>query len=608
VYELPGQDNGTEIHRMNSRFSNLLIWLNCFLAMLGLDLWPRVASSEDSNLSIAQGGVSAAVMTVDRPLLREFDDEAPIHTGVGTFLSWWDSRFQDGTRPGASSPHTSSPSQRVAEATVAVVCDDSRQRNMIALSNAAVPDFKAAIPSIEYCAPADLAQRQTIKQPDRAVQEPFNQPETVPYNPMRSPEANQPPDGPGNPFRSSSSGPSNVSTACEGPVAAMLAIAPPNPPPNLAERNDSVEPFPAAGSVVDPINAVVTGSTGTMPPSVLLASQKIPTDPPANTEVLPLPEPVPMNIESPGPPGPEPFLVEPGGVLRRWMSGPKKVGNSQDRGIGYERVADAPFVLDTTNPMTMWALRIDAAYKWRYPDAAEYLFARPTTFGGIGPPEQAYANFQDFDFIGEMGNSSFSTRTSIPVRILDPATGGSTAGMGDVQVATKLVLLAGERLKLTQYLDMYMPTGSAGKGLGTGHFAMEPGLLASYRWSDETYIHAETKYLFPIPTSPGFTGTMLTWGFGVSHLMYDGDAFAVIPTAELVCYTIFDASQTAVDPVPNLQHIDNEVIPTIHLGCRVVSDRFRDIGTVELGVSVGINLGASNWYEDLLRTEVRVLY
>ena len=57
---------------------------------------------------------------------------------------------------------------------------------------------------------------------------------------------------------------------------------------------------PGAGGEIDPINAVVQGDSGTFPPSVQLASQKIPDDPPPNPEVIRLPDPVPMNIETGG--------------------------------------------------------------------------------------------------------------------------------------------------------------------------------------------------------------------------------------------------------------------------------------------------------------------
>ena len=196
-----------------------------------------------------------------------------------------------------------------------------------------------------------------------------------------------------------------------------------------------------------------------------------------------------------------------------------------------------------------------------------------------------------------------------PCVLIDGQINGDTAGMGDIQLATKFVLLTGERLKITQYLDTYFPTGAAGKGLGTGHFSLEPGLLGQLSMvrRDVSPRRSQVPDSVAAKSRGGWNDAHLgIWG--QSSCLYDGDVFAVIPTAELVCYTIFNASETVALPVPTIQEVDNSVIPTLHFGVRVVSDRFRDIGTVEFGLSGGINLGSSGWYEDLLRAEIRVMY
>ncbi len=353
---------------------------------------------------------------------------------------------------------------------------------------------------------------------------------------------------------------------------------------------------------IDPINALVMGGYGSYPQTVQLASQKIPADPPPNTEVIPLPAPVPMNIEPPGVQEPEPIMEHPMGFFARLLAGPLEAG--PDRGIAYERVAYAPFVIDVTSPMTQWAIQIEAANDFRHPDLAEYIFAAPSS----GPPTQRSINYQDYNFIGEMGNSAFSVKAIMPVRCVDPDTGGSTAGLGDAEVEIKLVPLSGERWKIAGCLDFDIPSGAASRGMGRGFLALEPGLLASLRWTDATYLHAEMKYLIPIPLAPGVAGTILTWGVGVSHVLYDADAFAIIPTAEFVCYSIFDASETLLTPAPVTNQIGDLTVPTINLGFRLVSDRFRDLGTVEWGVSLGINLSSSNWWAEMARTELRVMY
>ena len=115
-------------------------------------------------------------------------------------------------------------------------------------------------------------------------------------------------------------------------------------PPILRTDYPAAMLEPGTGHEIDPINAVVQGDSGAFPPAVQLASQKIPADPPPESEVIRLPDPVPMNIEAGGiQQGAEPFPAQPIDFFARWMAGPRKVDATQDRGIGYERVATAAF-------------------------------------------------------------------------------------------------------------------------------------------------------------------------------------------------------------------------------------------------------------------------
>ena len=220
---------------------------------------------------------------------------------------------------------------------------------------------------------------------------------------------------------------------------------------------------------IDPINALVMGGYGSYPQTVQLASQKIPADPPPSTEVIPLPAPVPMNIEPPGVQEPEPIMEHPMGFFARLLAGPLEAG--PDRGIAYERVAYAPFVIDVTSPMTQWAIQIEAANDFRHPDLAEYIFAAPSS----GPPTQRSINYQDYDFIGEMGNSAFSVKAIMPVRCVDPDTGGSTAGLGDAEVEIKLVPLSGERGKLPVAWISTFPAAPRAGGWAEGSWPWSRG-------------------------------------------------------------------------------------------------------------------------------------
>jgi hypothetical protein len=272
-----------------------------------------------------------------------------------------------------------------------------------------------------------------------------------------------------------------------------------------------------------------------------------------------------------------------------------------DKGIGYERVATAPFVIDIAQPISQFAFRVDAVYGWGLPDRAEALFASP-----LKKPEfERSASFQDLCFIAEVGSPSLSVRTLVPVRILDPELTQNTAGLGDVQVDTRLVLLNGKTWKLTQFMGTRIQSGSFKKGLGTGHFSLEPGILASYGWSPETFLHAELRLLVPMGGDPLFQGNILRWGFGASHLLYDSDRVAVIPTVETVFHSILDGQATGLNgPLP----VDGETISTVHFGMRIARDTGRDFGLVEMGVSGGLNLGSNGWYDSMIRMEIRTVY
>ena len=203
----------------------------------------------------------------------------------------------------------------------------------------------------------------------------------------------------------------------------------------------------------------------------------------------------------------------------------------------------APFVLDIARPMNQTALRSDLVYGWGLPDRSEALWAR--TVNGRGPklPEAA-VSYQDLGYLTEVGTPRFSVRTLVPLRMLNPEINGNTAGMGDMQLLTKTMLLDGGRWTITQVNDMWFNTGAARKGLGTGHISIAPGVLAAYQWSADTCLHAQCKYQFPIAGDPVFAGEILHWGFGLSHLLYDSDTLAVIPTVEAAFSSLLSGQAT----------------------------------------------------------------
>jgi hypothetical protein len=272
-----------------------------------------------------------------------------------------------------------------------------------------------------------------------------------------------------------------------------------------------------------------------------------------------------------------------------------------DIGIGRERVALATFEIDASQPFSNVRARYDAAYGLDTPDRAEWFWAK----SGKGPVSGGErVNYQDLRFYSEVGGKSFSAIVDLPLRSLDPEINGNTTGFGDMVAGTKTVMVDGRYWQITQVFRTYINTGSVKKGLGTGHVALEPGVLARYKWTDDTYIHGELKYLFPVGADPKFAGQVLRYGIGLTQLCYDTDTFALIHSAELSFMTFEDGQKTTV---AGTRDVDGETVGTGLYGLRCVLGPAGDLGLFEVGAAGGVGMG-TNWIEGLLRLEARWSY
>ena len=187
-------------------------------------------------------------------------------------------------------------------------------------------------------------------------------------------------------------------------------------------------------------------------------------------------------------------------------------------------------------------------------------------------------NFQDVYAAWEVAaGKAFSVTTEIPIRLVAPDINPNTAGLGDVSVTTKTVLLTGNNWQITQLFRTYMPTDTPLHGTGNGHVSLEPGMLFRYKWTDETYFHAEAEYWIPLGDNPVYGGEILFYGFGISHLLYENDTYACIPTLEFVASTVFNGAQTQF-PTGAVQPVDTMTIVNVHPGLRSGSGHGRRPG------------------------------
>ena len=112
-------------------------------------------------------------------------------------------------------------------------------------------------------------------------------------------------------------------------------------------------------------------------PPIITPDETLPAPVP---EVMLLPDPMdlsaqPLMTTEAMYPGPRHDLLRP----LRWVWMTRRA--SADQGIGYERIATAPFVLDIAQPMNQISFRVDLASGWGHPDRSEAFWAQDRLAG-----------------------------------------------------------------------------------------------------------------------------------------------------------------------------------------------------------------------------------
>jgi len=369
---------------------------------------------------------------------------------------------------------------------------------------------------------------------------------------------------------------------------------------------------PNVNLVPDPISTPPTRRTAAVPSSVLnvAGAVSLPTEtlPPGGMmpgttfegEMLP-PMSGPYPTDSSTTPIFSDLVAAPPPQSLSWFQN-WRIARNAEAGVGRERLAMAPFAIDTAQPFGNLRFRVNSFNNTPFPDRAEYLWAK--TIDGKGPKAaEPNLDYQEFRTQLELGNKKFSTATEFPIRWTNPDVNPNHAGFGDMNLTVKTVFVDGDVWQITQLFRTYFATGAASMGLGTGHFSLEPGALVRYKYSDVTFLHGELKYFFPLGGDPMFSGQVLQYGLGMSHVLIDGDNYAVLPTCELTGSYIGNGLRTNPDGL--ILEAEGEHLLALTTGLRYVRDCGGDLGLFEYGLSMSLPVSAPRFYDALFRFDLR---
>lgn len=271
-------------------------------------------------------------------------------------------------------------------------------------------------------------------------------------------------------------------------------------------------------------------------------------------------------------------------------------------------IADSAFFVDAARPKTQMKLRWDTGFDFTFPDRAEYFWAR-TGGGGKGPAiaERRIDRYKEFRMINEAGTDRAGLFIETPYLRVEPELNPDRSGFADLVIGTKAMLLDCDLLQITFQFKTYIPTGQPAKGLGTGHTALEPGLLWALKLAPATYLQAETVYWIPIGGDPDFQGDIFNYGFSLNQVLWccgkENKDYQLIGTLEYQGWSVLDGAFTNPDVLIEGEPAIEKAVG--HLAAAGAGLRFFICDRIDLGCGVLWALTSNHWADELYRAEFR---
>jgi hypothetical protein len=314
-----------------------------------------------------------------------------------------------------------------------------------------------------------------------------------------------------------------------------------------------------------------------------------------------------------------PSSADPAGVGQQAAAPTVIVPEPQRRGsmVGY---------IDDAVVGSKFRLRFETGFHNHVPDRAEFFYAKCGCYRtlpdpalkdpdapGPAPGVVTDLNFQQLYLQGEYGSRRVSVFGELPTRWLQPKafapnTGSfpNQSGIGDLRVGGKVALLSQSEQIATVQVQVYVPTGTAGNGMGTHHASVEPALLLYDGLTDRLVIESQIGWWHPIGGSVGlpigssssasehFAGDVIFYGIGPSFEVYRNGGLRIAPIVELVGWHVQGGFQTP---------------PADASGTNIVNLKFGGRIALDSKSSVyagwGHALTSASWYDDIFRMEYR---
>lgn len=267
-----------------------------------------------------------------------------------------------------------------------------------------------------------------------------------------------------------------------------------------------------------------------------------------------------------------------------------------DSGVGY---------IDSAAIQNQVRFRADATYGANKINRGEYIWAWPSAVSNGPPNVESNVDYQKFSAYFEYALfSNASAFFEAGVLSLNPEINQNTSGVGDIQAGFKYGIVQECDTLVTFQMKFYADNADAARGLGTGHFSVEPGLLFLHQ-TDYVVLEGELKHWASIDGTDPFEGSLIQYGLGASSSLEPWGLPEVRPVVELVGWTFVNGRADRINSNGFVEAEDAEghTIINAKFGTRLnLTD-----GT-DLYLGYGRSLTGQRFYQDIFRAELRLAF
>jgi hypothetical protein len=281
---------------------------------------------------------------------------------------------------------------------------------------------------------------------------------------------------------------------------------------------------------------------------------------------------------------------------------PNQTAAPADDGLSVDESNTA--FIDGALPRNMLRLRLDLGYHDLQPTRAEFFQAKGGVPNSRGLPlPETKVSYQELSTYAEYAVAPFfSAFVETPFRWINPDVNANIYGYGDMNFGCKLCTWSVQDFIATLQLRVYSPTAEHA-GLGTGHWSIEPALLATWSPYDNIMLEGEFRYWSPLGGSD-FAGDVLRYGAGIS-IFKRTDAVWFKPVVEAVGWSVLGGKSMVVT-APDSFTVRDAAGATIVNGYLGV--RFGMGQRIDGYAGYGRCFTGSTWQRDFIRVEFRFFF